>query len=99
MDAPKTAFKPSMTPKSHPSPEKWSCRDLRLPTPKAIERFKNYKPDVKDTNIRGVIPDEDLAWILRKIQKCGFDGVVVDVHDHHPDGNNDVGGWHISKLY
>ena len=65
----------------------------------AVDRIKNYNPTVKDANIFGVIPDEDIPWIIRKIQKCGFEGVIVNVHDHRPDSADDVGGWHISKLY
>lgn len=85
-----------------PSPEKWSCRDLRGTVAEAVSRFQNYKPSIADANIRGMIPDEDRAWIIRKIQNKaaeGFRGVIVDVHDHAPSGKEDVGSWHISKLY
>ena len=106
----KPTSKPTMAAKQTPPklPERWSCRDLRLPKEQAIDRFKSYQPlsedgvkagKTQDPNIRGIIPDEDRAWIIRKIQNSGFAGVVVDVHDHKPDGSSDVGGWHISKLY
>jgi hypothetical protein len=93
------------------SSEKWSCRDLRGTVDEVVATFQSYKPlsaeDIKanktpDANIRGVIPDEDKAWIIRKIQnkaKEGFRGVIVDVHDHAPAGKEDVGSWSISKLY
>lgn len=108
---PAPKFKVGMPAAPSPSSEKWSCRDLRGTIAEAVDRFKKYQPlseaDLKankkpDANIRGIIPDEDRAWIIRKIQAKaaeGFCGVIVDVHDHAPAGKEDAGSWHISKLY
>lgn len=93
------------------SSEQWSCRELKGTIAEVVKRFQDYKvfsdEEIKagaspDANIRGIIPDEDRPWIIRKIQskaKFGWNGVIVDVHDHAPDNADDVGGWKISKLY
>lgn len=71
-----------------PSPEVWSVRGLRLPKDKAIETIR---ADEK-------IPQEDKDWIIRKIEKSGFEGVVVDCHEHFHDGVTIMNGS-VTKLY
>ena len=75
-------------PEPLPSPEVWSVRGLRLPATRAIDEIRG----------NGKIPEEDKAWIIRKIQKSGFEGVIVDAHEHHHQGVTIMHGS-VTKLF
>ena len=68
--------------------EQFSIRGLRLPSEQAIAKIQ------ADTTI----PDEDKAYIIRKIEKSGFAGVVVDAHEHFSEGATHLNAT-VSKLY
>lgn len=93
--------------KRPPSPETFSVRRLRGPIADVVARIQNYAPltedDVKagkkpDANIFGSISEADRAWIIKSVQKSGFAGVVVDVHEHFHEGTT-LGHWSVSRLY
>ena len=71
-----------------PTPEVWSVRNLRLPSDQAIAKIK---ADDK-------IPTEDKDWIVRKIEKSGHAGVIVDAHEHFSDGDTHCHAS-VVKLY
>ena len=68
--------------------ETLSIRNLRLPTSEAIAKIE------ADASI----PAEDKAWLLSKIQKSGFAGVVVDAHEAVHNGATHI-HCSITKLY
>lgn len=68
--------------------EQFAVRGLKLPTNEAIAKIQ------ADTGIK----DADKAYLVEKIQKSGFAGVIVDAHEHFHDGATHI---HISitRLY
>jgi hypothetical protein len=70
------------------SPEVWSSRDLRGPIDKVIEMVQANE----------TIPEEDKSWLVRKIKKSGFAGVIVDMHEHFHEGATIINGS-IVRLY
>jgi len=78
-------------PQPKPSPAKseaWSVRGLRLPATDAIAKLRENDK----------IPDEDRDWLIRKIEKSGFAGVVVDAHEHFHEGATILNAS-VLKLY
>lgn len=82
-------------PQLPPSPEAWSVRELRGLAAEVIEQIKNYTPLTAEekkagkahgAKIHGSIPDEDKEWIIRKIEKSGFQVVSVSAHEHFHEG-------------
>lgn len=68
--------------------ETFSIRNLRLPIEQAISEI----------NARQDISPEDKAFVVGKIQKSGFAGVIVDVHEHFLGGATTL-HMTISRLY
>lgn len=45
------------------------------------------------------IPAEDKAFLIAKIRKTGFEGIVVNAHDHFCKDGAACGSFSITKLY
>jgi|GEM_PF-6979737 len=58
------------------APQNLALRNLRAPTADAIATIR------ADTTI----PAEDKAWLITKIEKAGFAGVIVDAHAAFHEG-------------
>lgn len=63
-------------PKTVEKAQGWAVRGLRLPAAKAIEEITASKD----------MPEEDKAWLISKINKSGFAGVVVDAYEQNHEG-------------
>lgn len=68
--------------------ETFSIRNLRLPAAEAIAAIQ----------ARADISEGDKAFVVGKIQKSGFAGVVVDAHEHFLNGSTTL-HLTITKLY
>lgn len=71
-----------------PKTEQWAIRGLRLPAEQAIAKIQ----------ADAAIPEEDRAWIVRKIQKSGHAGVIVDGQEHCNSGDTHI-HCSVTKLY
>ena len=70
------------------APKNLSIRNLRAPTADAIAKIKADE----------AMPAEDKAWLVAKIQKSGFAGVIVDAHEAFHDGATHLHAS-ITKLF
>lgn len=70
------------------APKNLSIRNLRAPTADAIAKIQADE----------AMAAEDKAWLVAKIEKSGFAGVIVDAHEAFHDGTTHLHAS-ITKLF
>lgn len=70
------------------APKNLAVRNLRAPTAEAIAKIQADE----------AVPAEDKAWLIAKIEKSGFAGVIVDAHEAFHAGATHVTAS-ITKLF
>ena len=70
------------------TPKNLAIRNLRAPTADAIAKIQADES----------IPAEDKTWLIAKIEKSGFAGVIVDAHESFHDGATHLHAS-ITKLF
>lgn len=70
------------------APKNLAIRNLRAPTADAIAKIQADES----------IPAEDKTWLIAKIEKSGFVGVIVDAHEAFHDGATHLHAS-ITKLF
>lgn len=70
------------------APKNLAVRNLRAPIADAIAKIQ----------ADAAISAEDKAWLISKIEKSGFAGVIVDAHESFHEGATHLHAS-ITKLY
>ena len=70
------------------APKNLAIRNLRAPTADAIAKIQSDES----------IPADDKTWLIAKIEKSGFAGVIVDAHESFHEGATHLHAS-ITKLF